>query len=282
MATEPVGAGRGVCRGPLWNRPGASATCGRTVCGTDTRVGPDTRGAAVNGKTTTSALPDAAARKRALDPAASFLVQAPAGSGKTELLVQRFLRLLSVVDEPEQILAVTFTRKAAAEMRSRIIAALENARAGRMPEAEHLRTGYELARAAIEREREQGWRLGEQAARLRISTIDSVNSWLANRSPLVAGGLSQLRVAEDCEAMYQQAARETVNLVVEPGELGTAVRRLLEHLDNRAEAVTRLIARMLGHRDQWLRHLGTGQAGDAQRANLEHALQLLIEMSLKQ
>ncbi len=235
----------------------------------------------MNAKVTPSVLPDAAARARALDPAASFLVQAPAGSGKTELLVQRFLRLLSVVDEPEEILAVTFTRKAAAEMRSRIISALECARGGRIPEAEHLKAGYELARAAIARERERGWRLDEQAARLRISTIDSVNSWLANRSPLVAGRLSQLRVTEDCEALYEQAARETVSLVVEPGELGTAVRRLLEHFDNRAETVTRLIARMLEHRDQWLRHLGTGEASDAQRANLEHSLQLLIEMSLQ-
>ena len=53
---------------------------------------------------------DQQSRDDSLDVSRSFIVQAPAGSGKTELLIQRYLKLLSVVDNPEEIIAITFTK----------------------------------------------------------------------------------------------------------------------------------------------------------------------------
>ena len=56
----------------------------------------------------------------ACDPARSVVVEACAGSGKTWMLVSRILRALLAGAEPQEILAITFTRKAAGEMRSRL------------------------------------------------------------------------------------------------------------------------------------------------------------------
>src|ERR1700744_4552190 len=52
---------------------------------------------------TRPAPPDQQQRERALDAGRSILVQAPAGSGKTDLLTRRFLRLLTEVEDPRQI-----------------------------------------------------------------------------------------------------------------------------------------------------------------------------------
>ena len=132
-----------------------------------------------------SVTPDAAARERALDPRASFIVQAPAGSGKTELLIQRYLVLLAAVERPEEIAAITFTRKAAAEMRRRVFEALAAAR-GPRPEAGHGAVTYELARAVLARDAALGWQLEQSAARLRVQTIDALCVSLTRQMPVLS------------------------------------------------------------------------------------------------
>jgi len=60
-------------------------------------------------------------RRAAIDPANSVVVNACAGSGKTTLLVGRIVRALLEGAEPDEVLAVTFTRLAAHEMRQRLV-----------------------------------------------------------------------------------------------------------------------------------------------------------------
>jgi len=210
-------------------------------------------------------------RLRALDPARSFLVQAPAGSGKTELLTDRILALLAGAGRPEEIVAITFTRKAAAEMHARVLGKLADAQ-GPAPEDPYRRRGWELARRALERDRAQGWDLLQHPSRLSIRTIDSFCASLVRGMPWLSelGGMPG--VTDNAREHYEAAARATLDAAGEYPE----VRTLLAHLDVDVQAAQQALADMLGQRDQWLPLL---RAGSDQLA-LERALREAIDEEL--
>jgi ATP-dependent exoDNAse (exonuclease V) beta subunit len=210
--------------------------------------------------------PDSVARQRALDPSRSFIVQAPAGSGKTELLIQRYLRLLAAVEHPEEIVAITFTRKAAGEMRERVLGALVAARSGKAPESEHERSTLELAAAALARDAAGGWDVVDNPARLRIQTIDSLCASLTRQMPMLSRFGSQPESVEDADELYREAARATVDLVESDDAVAQDVERLLSHLDNDAVRVEGLLAGMLSRRDHWLRHVHGRERGELEAA----------------
>jgi len=217
--------------------------------------------------------PDAAERAQAIDPRESFLVQAPAGSGKTELLIQRFLRLLAVVERPEAIVAITFTRKAAGEMINRIVDALRGAREETPVEEAHRELTRVLAEAALHRDQELGWNILDHPARLRVQTIDSLCMAIAAGMPWLArlGGMP--RIEEKARDLYEEAAWRTVLLAGDP-EHGDAVSQLLQHLDNDAARARDLIATMLSTREQWI-ELAV-KTREPTRRPLEKALERLI------
>lgn len=193
---------------------------------------------------------DAANRERAL-ALESFLVEAPAGAGKTELLTQRFLRLLREVDEPEEIVALTFTNKAAGEMRERIEKSLRRAREDTMPpEKEHERKTFELARAALACSAERGWQLDTQPSRLRLTTIDALCASLARQMPLLTRFGAQPGFIEDARRHYTEAARRAL-AHLESAEHAEAVTTALDYLDNDVARLADLLADMLARRDQW-------------------------------
>mgnify|MGYP001115811720 CR=1 FL=1 len=163
---------------------------------------------------------DTAARARAL-AVVSFIVEAPAGAGKTELLTQRYLRLLAVVEHPEEVLALTFTNKAATEMRDRILGSLERAARGEMPEQPHKQLTFGLASQVLAHDAERGWGLLGHPGRLRITTLDALCASLARQMPYLSRFGAQPGVAEDADAHYATAARRTLEMV-EAGTLNVA------------------------------------------------------------
>jgi len=219
---------------------------------------------------------DTLARERAIRIDASVLLEAPAGSGKTTVLTQRLLALLATVDEPEQVLAITFTRKAAAEMRSRVLAALAGDIDPAHPQAPLLRR---LADGVHARSRERGWQLEAQAARLRIQTIDAFNYSLAAQLPLAGGAGTALAVADRPQDLYERAARRALL----DGEPEPAVRGdldlLFERLDNRWRSVESLLAQMLARRAHWLPHVMSAETGDL-RARIDASLARIVAEQL--
>jgi len=233
-----------------------------------------------------SAVQDSAVRAQALDVGESFIVQAPAGSGKTELLTQRFLALLAIVDKPEAILAMTFTRKAASEMRSRIMEQLRHA--AENPTANpgwktHEQATWQLARQALARDAECGWHLLKHPARLRIQTIDAFCSSLVLQMPYLSrlGGMA--RTSEDASVLYHEAARATLQaLDDDEGGISEALFCVLGYLDNQRSRLQELVSQMLARREQWLRHIRPGSDDAAFRDDLECALQQLLAQALRQ
>jgi ATP-dependent helicase/nuclease subunit A len=206
--------------------------------------------------TPSSLPPDHEARRRALDIHRSSIVEAPAGSGKTGLLLQRFLKLLSEggVAQPEEVLAITFTRKATAELRERVLEQL-HAASTRSPLSPSASTfDYEtraLAEAVLAIDARLHWNLLEQPHRLRIRTIDAVCGEIARTLPLLSGSGASHPV-EDAEPLYREAARRTLlQLGCTDASLNDALRTVLLHRDGSISDCERLLARMLAQREQW-------------------------------
>jgi len=214
---------------------------------------------------------DAATREKALDVNQSFIVQAPAGSGKTELLIQRILALLAVADSPEEILAITFTRKAAGEMKIRLLEALERGISDEVPAEQHKRETWERARKVLQRDRDRSWNLPENPSRLQIMTIDSFCSSLSRRMPWLARLGDQPGVVEDADDLYQQAAENLLAKLESDSGCSNSIAYMLQHLDNRMVQLRQLLVSMLARRDQWIRYLINEK--DHSKSILETALE---------
>jgi ATP-dependent exoDNAse (exonuclease V) beta subunit len=217
-------------------------------------------------------------RLKAREPGLSCLVQAPAGSGKTELLTQRILALLAIVEEPEEILALTFTRKAAAEMRTRVIESLCSS--GPDESASHKMETWLLAQDVLKRSEQQGWNLLRHPARLRIMTLDSLTHSLARQLPLLSGLGDMPSPSENAQIIYRDAAEAALNEAMR--DYPEAAEQVLLHQDHQAVAVIQLLADMLEKREQWLDEIADhARDMDGLRHMLEANLAVIMMQKLE-
>ncbi len=153
-------------------------------------------------------LPDQEARSQAVSPHLSAIVRAPAGAGKTSLLVARMLHLLPVVEHPEDLVCTTFTVKAANEMRQRVSSALIDA--AKQHRSNTSEPEYQAACEAIRHEHVRKWALDRNTQRLRVMTLDSLSGSICNivgSNPIVTGR----PVASDLAGLALAGARRFMN-----------------------------------------------------------------------
>ncbi len=227
-------------------------------------------------------LVDREQRRQALDPLRSFCVSAPAGSGKTALLVQRYLAVLARVAAPEQVLAITFTRKAAAQMRERVVDALERAGEEPVPADEHHARTRELAREVLERARQQQWRLLEVPTRLNIRTIDSWTAQLTRQLPILSNFGGSTSPVDRPEPYYRQAVRALLEGLWEGHRGGGDLAQVMLHFDNDWQRLEELLMRMLGRREQLLMYLGGRPREKEVEQGLRESIENLIGTRLRE
>ena len=190
---------------------------------------------------------DRAGRERAVDPRFNVALEASAGTGKTRVLVDRYINLLHAGVDPANILAITFTRKAAAEMRERILSTL--------------RAAADCGELSPARWRE----LRDRTSDISISTIDAFCLSLLREFPLEADLDPGFSLADETEVprliaesldralrICRSLARQDEHVALVFAQLGDRrARRGLAALLNRRIVAPRVLARYLaaGPRD---------------------------------
>ncbi|MBN2689102.1 MAG: UvrD-helicase domain-containing protein [Gammaproteobacteria bacterium] len=209
-----------------------------------------------------SHISDQALRDNCLDITKSFIVQAAAGSGKTTLLVNRYFNLLlKHIDNPEEILAITFTKKAASEMQHRVLEKLK------IEQNENLKIKKILL----------------NPNQLCIQTIDSFSYNLANNTSLTSKSenLRNLLPEGSVKATYHEAAFQLIKTLKEKTRYQSSLKNLLFHLDNNYERLESLIAKMLAKREQWLPYIINSDLKKEKLRNLmEKSLQEIIKNNI--
>ena len=216
----------------------------------------------------------------AASPQHNASVHASAGTGKTWLLVTRIVRLLLAGARPDSILAVTFTRKAAAEMQQRVTERLRE-----LMEADTAGLDAMLQLCGVRPDaalRQRARQLYEEtlfnAYSLRATTFHAFCQELLQRFPLEAGIAPGFEIGE-ATGLLEQAARDA--LVAETSAapdspVATALDRLIEGCGG-LDSTLAALRSFLAHRSDWWAYTqGQDDALQYARSNLEQLLEISV------
>ena len=185
------------------------------------------------------------------------IVEAPAGAGKTELLTQRHLRWLAIVEHPERCCALTFTNKAATgNARPHPRQPGTGGSGRRRREQPHKRLTIELANRVLAHDAALGLAAcSATPGRLRITTIDALCASLARQMPY----LSRFRQPAGrhrgcCGALSRRHGRGRWKWSKPRRRTPDVVAEALAFMNNDARRLEKLLVAMLWRRDQWLHH----------------------------
>ena len=207
---------------------------------------------------------DVQARVFAVDPANNVVLEASAGTGKTSVLVARYINLLKAGVDPSNILAITFTRKAAAEMRERIITELRAA----------------ASRSELDRAR---WvELRDRLSEIAISTIDAFCLSLLREFPLEADLDPGFGMADETEVprLIDEALDRSLRILTGVARTNPDVALVLAQLgiSRTREGLAHLLDRRLVAKDALDRFLERGPANLTSAIACERAVTSLRDV----
>ena len=192
--------------------------------------------------------------KRATDPNANIAVFASAGSGKTYLLVHRILKLLLNGVEPAHILAITFTRKAAAEMQERLMKVL--AEWASVDDAYLQKTLKDLSHpydsASIAKARNIYEELLFAEHEIRITTFHAFCQDILKRFAIHAGVPAGFHVVESNSLLKQEARKQLFKRAQSEDQqtLSQSLFKLLDHC-NSVNNIHQVLDTFIDSRSDW-------------------------------
>lgn len=217
-----------------------------------------------------NAICDQSQRQLAQDLTYSCVVRAPAGSGKTELLVQRTLRALLVVEQPEEVLLLTFTNKAVQELQHRVTLWL----CSPCPPEKSLPETAQLAEAVKQRSRSKGWELELCPSRLQIFTLDAYFSHLYHLFNTEKNGQA-CQLLADPKSFYESILDTTLEQLFDDQEGA----ELLQIFQRPISGLRQLFLNLTLSRDRWLSTLYQKEQDSDLQQHLIKELGILEELT---